>query len=321
MKGAETVMFGGSGLDRAAELRRDGDRIAEMLGAGSVLPIWRGKPLLDATSRLPVFLPADHPVFGDAVETAHFLGIDDGQPRFVQDVSDFEPATASETVGQFTDPSEQVHPALGDAHVFADLRANLATLTPRAAELLASGKALTEWHKTHRFCAKCGHASDVAEAGWQRVCPACKAHHFPRTDPVVIMLITRGNSVLMGRSPHWPEGMHSLLAGFVEPGETIEAAVRREVFEEAGIRVGEVRYLSSQPWPFPTSLMFGCQGIATSEEIVIDPLEIESACWVTREEMMAATAGQRPDMRPARKGSIARFLIEKWLADALDEVR
>ena len=155
-------------------------------------------------------------------------------------------------------------------------------------------------------------------AGWQRACQACDARHFPRTDPVVIMLITLGNSVLMGRSPHWPEGMYSLLAGFVEPGETIEAAVRREVFEEAGIKVGEVRYLASQPWPFPNSLMFGCQGFATSDDITIDPVEIENAFWVTREDMMAATAGQRPDMRPARQGSIARFLIEKWLADALD---
>ena len=321
MKDAETVMFGGSGMDRAAELRRDAARIAELLNEGSVLPIWRGKPLLDAETRLPAFLPAEHLVFADAQEPAHFLGMDEDHPRFVRDISAFEPVSETETVGQFTDPSEQLHPSLGQAQVFADLRANLATLTPRAAELLASGKALTEWHKTHRFCARCGHPSDVAEAGWQRVCPACNAHHFPRTDPVVIMLITRGNSVLMGRSPEWPEGMHSLLAGFVEPGETIEAAVRREVFEEAGIRVGEVRYLSSQPWPFPTSLMFGCHGDALSEEITIDPLEIEDACWVTREDMMAAVSGEVPEMRPARKGSIARFLIEKWLADALDEVR
>lgn len=158
----------------------------------------------------------------------------------------------------------------------------------------------------------------MSEAGWQRRCDACKAHHFPRTDPVVIMLITHGNSVLMGRSHHWPEGMYSLLAGFVEPGETIEAAVRRETFEESGVEVGEVRYLSSQPWPFPNSLMFGCQGFATSDQITIDPVEIEDACWVSREDMMDAAAGHRPDMRPARKGSIARFLIEKWLADALD---
>ncbi|MCG6885166.1 MAG: NAD(+) diphosphatase [Silicimonas sp.] len=318
MKDAETVMFGGSGLDRAAELRGNPERIEDLLAAGGVLPVWRGKPLLDAETRLPVFLSADHAVFRDAGEAPVFLGMDDGVARFARDVSGFEPETDTATVGAFTDPSEQHHPDLTGGEVFAELRANMAALTPRAAELLASGKALLEWHRTHRFCARCGGPSAMSMSGWQRDCPACGGHHFPRTDPVVIMLITRGNSVLMGRSPHWPEGMYSLLAGFVEPGETIEAAVRREVFEEAGVRVGAVRYLSSQPWPFPTSLMFGCEGIATSDEITIDPAELEDAFWVTREEMMAATAGLREDIRPARKGSIARFLIEKWLADALD---
>ncbi|MEO1537806.1 MAG: NAD(+) diphosphatase [Pseudomonadota bacterium] len=318
MKNAESVMFGGSKLDRVAHLRRDADRIAALLAEGGVVPLWRGKPLLDADTRQPVFLEAGHAVFDDATEAAVFLGVDEGTPRFARDVSAFSAVSDMETVGHFSDPSEQHHPDLSGAQVFAELRANMATLTPRAAELLATGKALLEWHRTHQFCAKCGGRSEMSDAGWQRHCPACKANHFPRTDPVVIMLITRGNSVLMGRSPHWPEGMYSLLAGFVEPGETIEAAVRRETFEEARIQVGEVRYLSSQPWPFPNSLMFGCQGFATSEEIEIDPVEIEDARWVTREDMMAATAGHRLEMRPARQGSIARFLIEKWLADALD---
>ena len=318
MKDAETVMFGGSALDRAAELRTDAAAIAEMLQTGTVLPLWRGKPALDFTSRQPVFLPAGHRVFDGCKEPPVFLGRDNGVARFARDISHWVPESTAETVGQFTDPSEQLHPALPETQVFAELRANMASLTPRAAELVASGKALLEWHRSHRFCARCGAPSEMAEAGWQRVCPTCDARHFPRTDPVVIMLILRGNSVLMGRSPHWPEGMYSLLAGFVEPGETIEAAVRREVLEEAGIAVGDVRYLASQPWPFPNSLMFGCEGIATSGDITIDPAELDDALWVTREEMMAAMAGERPGMRPARKGSIARFLIEKWLADALD---
>lgn len=318
MKDAETVMFGGSALDRAGELRRNEVKIAELLRDGGVLPVWRGKPLLDVETRQPVFVPSDHSALSAAKEGPIFLGLDDGRARFAQDISAYEPSTDTATVGQFVDASEQRHPDLPQTEVFAELRANLPALTPRAAELLASALSLIVWHRNHQFCAKCGAPSVMADAGWQRVCRTCEAHHFPRTDPVVIMLITRGNSVLMGRSPQWPEHMYSLLAGFVEPGETIEAAVRREVFEEAGVRVGEVRYLASQPWPFPSSLMFGCQGFAISEEITIDPVEIEDACWVTREEMMAATAGQRPNIRPARKGSIARFLIEKWLADALD---
>ena len=313
MKNAETVTFGGSALDRAAHLRADPP-------AGDVLPIWRGKPLFNNTAdvRKPVFLAPDHPVFADAKEAAVFLGLDDGRPSFARDISSWEPEAVDPSVGAFHDPSEQEHPALGGSQIFAELRANMTLISPRDAELIATGKALLEWHRTHQFCAKCGGPSEMSQAGWQRNCAACDAHHFPRTDPVVIMLITHGNSVLMGRSPHWPDGMYSLLAGFVEPGETIEAAVRREVFEESGVKVGDVRYLASQPWPFPSSLMFGCEGIATTTDIKIDPVEIEDALWVNREEMMEALAGQNDQMKPARKGSIARFLIEKWLADALD---
>ena len=313
MKQAEAVMFGGSGLDRAAHLRGNPP-------AGRVLPLWRGKILMEVAddARFPVFLPSDHAIFATAKEPAVFLGLDEQERMFAQDISDWAPDEVAETVGAFTDPSEQRHPTVPENQAFAELRANMTYLTPREAELVATGKALLEWHRSHQFCAKCGEPSIMSEGGWQRKCPACGAHHFPRTDPVVIMLITNGNSVLMGRSPQWPEAMYSLLAGFVEPGETIEAAVRREVLEESGVVVGEVRYLSSQPWPFPNSLMFGCQGFATSTEITIDPVEIEDAMWVSREAMMEATAGHNPAMRPARKGSIARFLIERWLADSLD---
>ena len=313
MKQAESVTFGGSGLDRAAHLRADPPM-------GDVLPLWRGKILLSEgdEGRSPIFLPADHVVFEDAVEPAIFLGLDEGVARYARDISSWQPEDDLGTVGAFLDPSEQRHGEVDAPHVFAELRANMLRLSAREAELVATGKALIEWHASHRFCAKCGEPSALSMAGWQRDCAACGAHHFPRTDPVVIMLITRGNSVLMGRSPAWPEGMYSLLAGFVEPGEPIEAAVRREVFEEAGIRVGEVGYLCSQPWPFPSSLMFGCWGRAESDEITIDPEEIEAATWVSREEMMTAISGGNEAMKPARKGSIARFLIENWLADTLD---
>lgn len=319
MKHAETVTFGGSGLDRAAHLRSKPDEIAVLLTSGKagVLPIWRGKPLLEAVSRAPVFLEPGHPLFSTADEAPVFLGLDDAGPRFARDISNWEPVEIPDTLGAFTDPSEQAHPDI-DGAVFAELRANMTALTPRAAELVATAKAILGWHETHGFCAYCGAKTMIGMAGWQRDCPACDRHHFPRTDPVVIMLITHGNSVLMGRSPHWPEGMYSLLAGFVEPGEPIEAAVRREVFEEAGVRVGRVEYLSSQPWPFPSSLMFGCRGHAESREITIDPEEIEDARWVTREHMMDAFAGRHPEIKPARKGAIARFLIENWLADTLD---
>lgn len=323
MKKAETVTFGGSNLDRAAELRGDDQAIADAMAdpsARAVL-IWRGKPLIHRVRPASlVRLVMDHPACAVAdSKAAVFLGREDGAPRFALDVSHWAPDDLDPSMlGGFLDPTEQHHPACAQDEVFAELRRTMTWLSPRDAELAATAKAVFGWHDTHRFCAKCGSASEMRQAGWQRTCPSCGAHHFPRTDPVVIMLITRGNSVLMGRSPGWPEGMYSLLAGFVEPGETLEAAVRREVFEEAGIRVGQVEYLSSQPWPFPASLMFGCKGEALTRDIEIDPQEIEDAIWVTREEMLAIFAGEHETILPARKGAIAHFLLENWLADTLE---
>ncbi|MBT8413193.1 MAG: NAD(+) diphosphatase [Boseongicola sp.] len=320
MKHAESVMFGGSGLDRAAHLRGADEELAKLLqkdGTG-VLAIWRGKPLLNLKTRAPHWLAPDHPVLDAADESPIFLGIDDGAARFARDISGWDPEQVPDTLGAFHDPSEQGHPDLPGTLAFCELRANMSALSPRQAELVAMSKAVLSWHEIHGFCARCGAKSLISQAGWQRDCPSCKAHHFPRNDPVVIMLILHGNSVLMGRSPGWPEGMYSLLAGFVEAGETIEGAVRRETFEESGIKVGEVSYLSSQPWPFPSSLMFGCLGVAESKDITVDPEELEDAVWVTREEMALSLVEENPKMKPARKGSIARFLIENWLADTLD---
>ncbi|KQI72247.1 NUDIX hydrolase [Loktanella sp. 5RATIMAR09] len=315
MKIAETVTFGGSGLDRAAELRGQADQLRGQSDACAVL-MWRGKPMIsdDALVRLPL----DHPAMMDAATDLILLGRDDGALVFAADLSAWTPDNLdTDTLNTFLDPSEQHHPAVPDA-AFAELRAIMIRLSPRDAELAATAKAVMDWHRSHRFCARCGAESAMAMGGWQRNCAACGGHHFPRTDPVVIMLITHGNAVLVGRSPGWPEGMYSLLAGFVEPGETIEAAVRREVFEEAGVRVGDVSYLASQPWPFPASLMFGCAGVALNTDLTIDPDEIEDAMWVTREEMAEAFAGNHPKLLPARKGAIAHFLLQAWLSDRLD---
>lgn len=155
----------------------------------------------------------------------------------------------------------------------------------------------------------------MTQAGWRRDCPSCGGQHFPRTDPVVIMLVTNGNSILLGRSPGWPDGMYSLLAGFVEPGETLETAVKREVAEETGVQVENVAYLASQPWPFPSSLMIGCKAEAVSRDLSIDTNEIEDAIWLTREELLSVFAGTHPTIKPARSGAIAGYLMENWLAD------
>lgn len=317
---ADLVTFGGSGLDRAGHLRADLARIAALQGdpAARVLPLWRGKPLHGGAGRLG-WLGLRHPGLESAAEPPIFLGLDEAGPRFALDLSAWVPAGAdgAET-DRFADASEQVHPDFPAGHHFAELRLSMTRLSPRDAELAATARALVMWHARHRFCANCGAPSLPAKAGWQRDCPACGAGHFPRTDPVVIMAITHGNDLLVGRSPGWPEGMYSLLAGFVEPGETIEAAVRREVFEEAGVRVGPVGYVVSQPWPFPASLMLACHGLAESREIRVDANEIEDARWVSREAMLDVISGADRSMTAARPGAVARFVIERWLAGRLD---
>ena len=321
MKIAETVTFGGAGLDRAAQLRDDPKKLDGLFGDATTkcLAIWRGKPLLtgDETPELVLLAPT-HPIFDDATEGAIFLGRDENGAYFARDISAWEPDELPETMGVFYDPSEQHHPDVPPSHRFAELRGFMAALTPLEAELSATARAILNWHRSHRFCAQCGQESVQISGGWQRSCTACNAQHFPRTDPVVIMLILHGNNVLLGRSPGWPDGVYSLLAGFVEPGETIEAAVRREVLEESGIKVGAVDYLASQPWPFPSSLMFGCRGVATSCKITIDPTEIEDAIWVSREQVTEIFAGLHPTIKPARRGAIAHFLLHNWLADCLD---
>lgn len=312
------MCFTGSGLDRAADLRSNPERMAELLVAGLVLPVWRGKPLATAGADLTPalgWLTTDHPVLA-AISDPMFLGLDDGIARFAADISDWEPDAGTEPVVQaFFDPSQQRHPDLPSDHAFVELRSIMLDLTAREAELVATAKAVLHWHRSHRFCSVCGGASAPINAGWQRACPACKAQHFPRTDPVVIMLVTRGNRALLGRSAIWPAGMYSCLAGFVEPGETPEAAVRREVAEETGVPVGRVRYVSSQPWPFPASLMMGFTAEALDDTITLDPEELEDALWITREDMVEVMAGGHPTIRPARKGAIAHSLIANWLAD------
>jgi NAD+ diphosphatase len=319
MRIAETVTFGGSGLNRAAWQRGKSDEISALLTNPTtrILPIWRGKPLLAGAAA--GWVAPDHPIMTEAGEAPLFLGMDGDAACFAVDISGWlPPDDALPPAGVFLDPSEQHHPALPDDHRFAELRTVMASLSARDAELVATGKALLGWHRSHRFCSACGQPSAAVEGGWQRRCPDCGTMHFPRTDPVVIMLIIRGNKTLVGRSPGWPEGMYSCLAGFMEPGETLEAAVRREVAEETGVTVGAVRYLASQPWPYPSSLMIGCAGEAESEDITLDPVEMEDAVWISREDMATILAGDHPTIRKPRAGAIAGFLLSNWVADRLD---
>ena len=181
---------------------------------------------------------------------------------------------------------------------------------------LAEGKSMLSWHATHRFCGRCGAGTASSASGWKRMCPGCGAHHFPRTDPVVIMLAVDGERCLLGRQPRFPAGMYSCLAGFLEPGETIEDAVRREIGEEAGIACGPVTYLGCQPWPFPSSLMIGCLVEAASTGITIDEEELEDARWFTRDEVRAMLEGRHPDgLTCPMPMAIAHHIVLAWAGE------
>jgi NAD+ diphosphatase len=295
-------------LDRAAQMRlSDAPR---QDARALTLVFWRGKLLADDAGQ-PTWVRLDHPALTDSREAPIFIGLTPDGPRFAADLPLWTPPEDAATIGQFVDQSLQVHPALPDSR-FVEIRGLMPTLSLLDGECIATGRALIGWHGTHRFCANCGTPSAVESAGWVRKCPQCGTQHFPRTDPVVIMAITRGDKLLLGRGPSWPEKMYSLLAGFVEPGETIENAVRREVVEESAINVGPVRYVTCQPWPFPMSLMFGCYGEAESEDITIDPIELADARWVSRAEVLNILAGTHPEINCPRPGAIAGALIEAW---------
>lgn len=226
---------------------------------------------------------------------AVFLGAEDGAIRFAGAIDPDHAAATGTPLGEIRTLAAQA--ALG-AH---DLG------------LLAQARSLVHWHRTHGYCSVCGTRSHLAEGGYRRDCPSCGASHFPRTDPVAIMLAVRGDFCLMGRQPRFAPGMYSCLAGFIEPGETIEDAVRREIHEEAGIRTGRVRYLASQPWPFPSSLMIGCLVEAASEAIVIDEAELEDARWFSRDEVLAMIEGRHEaGLTVPPPFAIAHRLIRFW---------
>ena len=315
MRFAEKVTFGGSGLERAAELRGETDGYPN--SGDQAIVFWRAKVLIERNDSVHLLrTDVKHNALSEGQSI--FLGIDQGVKIFAIDISNWTPDEDDRPdLSEFYDSSEQLHPDFPTA-VFCELRGQMGYITMRDAELAATAKALFHWHNSHKFCSFCGAISKMTMSGWQRKCLTCETNHFPRTDPVVIMLITQGSDVLLGRSPTWPERMYSLLAGFVEPGETIEAAVRREVFEESGITVGNVNYLASQPWAFPHSLMIGCHGEAITTDINLDANEIDDALWISKTDLMSSFESKDALIRPARFGSIAQFLLKHWLADTLD---
>ena len=286
-------------LDRAAHRRRDGDWIATALANADskVIPFHKNRPFVVDAAGAPALgwlgAHARAQLAGEALTL--FLGVDaSGVAHFAIDITDDRP--------------------LRDIGRFDDLRSFGAILPSADLPILGTAKSIFEWHAKHGFCANCGAASLVAEAGWKRGCPSCKAEHFPRVDPVVIMVPVFGEKCLLGRQRAWPRGMHSALAGFVEPGESFEEAVARETLEEVGLRVREVRFHSMQPWPFPHSLMIGAIADVESDSEAVDAHELESARWFTREEARALIAGRHGDAFCPPPFAIAHQLLKSWAA-------
>ena len=304
------VGFSGNPLNRLSEKRDDAQALA-MLAAR-------------ADARSLVFV-SDTPVLkqrGDALDAfftlaeAEALGARDEQALLGQtsDATVFATLLKPEVARRDEAKGALVLPGRDDLALI-DLRSLAAkALLPRPTiAMMAQGKSLLFWHGKHRFCSQCGAPSTVTSAGWKRECAACKAQHFPRTDPVVIMLATHGDRCLLGRQARFAPGMYSALAGFLEPGETIEDAVRREVMEEAGVRIGRVTYMASQPWPFPATLMIGCLAEALTEEVVVDYSELEDARWFTRAEVQEMLGGAHENGLGAPQPiAIARSLMRVW---------
>ena len=302
-------------VNRAAHRRSDPEWLANAKGQGDVLvlALRGGEPLLDGPTGPNVGFGRRHsgparPLFWlgpEAFELATgapnvFLGTDTrSAPIFAIDLPEEFDLSAS--------------PLTGLAG-FQDMRGAVQMLPALDANLAATARSLFEWHRRHGFCANCGSATDVVEAGWKRACPNCGAEHWPRTDPVAIMLAVRGDKCLLGRGAGWPEGFLSALAGFVEPGETVEQAAARELEEEAGIKAdpANAEYLFCQPWPFPSSLMMGLVLPADSEEISVEQDELEFATWVSRDEARQMLAGQHPDYFCPPPMAVAHHILKVW---------
>ena len=305
-------------FDRGSYRREDRVEVARLrasAGARAVL-IARDMPVLrNGATGLDALLPMSEieALGGEQVEA--LLGLaPNGAAIFAALLPDTAVEMRSDASDGFLDRRVLVVPGRDDLKLI-DLRSiAMGGLVPQdQAAMLAAAKALMNWHARHRFCSNCGSPTDVAVAGWRRDCPVCKAIHFPRTDPVVIMLAVDGDACLLGRQPRFPKGMYSALAGFVEPGETIEAAVRREIKEESAVTCRAVRYFASQPWPFPASLMIGCFAEAESRSVEVDRVELEDARWFTRDEAVALVERRHPERLTAPTPmAIAHHLLKHW---------
>ncbi len=307
-------LFSQMNLKRKAHLRNS-KKLLNIKNCYHLL-IWRGKLLFRFYHKKPVpYLIEKRTKFIKNLSNYIFLGEFENKNIVLWDISHSREILGNtELIGSFNDGERNYHPDLPKDTYFCDLRNLLPLLNTRYANLCVTAKGMYEWHKRVNFCQSCGGKLNSEKAGWEKTCEKCNFKQFPRIDPVVIMLITKGNDILLGRSHGWPEKMYSCLAGFIEPGETIEAAAEREAMEESGIKIKNVKYITSQPWPFPASLMMGCTGEAQNRTISIDKNELEDVIWVSKEDVFRVINGLDKSIFMARQGAIARYLIEKWVA-------
>ena len=307
-------IFSNNPLDRVSYLRSNPDWIKETIAKDDTVftPFWRGKPFVSTISGLvsgnslpnqqsPAWFPLSF--FKDKIiggSMVIFLGLLNKKAYFSIDIS------------KISDPENEA--GLKDLGIFEDLMVlSSQAIDPGELAILGQAKAIFEWHNSHRFCSRCGSESSLSEAGYKRICVACNSEHFPRTDPVVIMLATYNDRAFLGRQKRFPPGMYSALAGFIEHGESIEEAVARELNEEAGISTKKVSYHSSQPWAFPFSLMIGCIAEANSKSFTLDEFEIDEGRWFSRSELKKAIEGNNSNFFVPPSMAIAHHLIKNFV--------
>lgn len=293
-------------LDKAGHHRKDPAWLEAALksDAARIIPFKDKQPLMllgaDGKTNGEAGWLSAHAIgpIGGSRPMALFLGVDEaGAPHFALNAQ------------RSSEMADQLLEGMG---VYADMRAAAGQLPPGDVAILGCAKSLFEWHERHGYCSNCGTKTNMAEGGWKRECPDCKGEHFPRVDPVVIMTVTCNDKILLGRQKRWPKGMYSALAGFVEPGETIEEACVRELFEEAGVKAKNPRYLFAQPWPFPSSLMMGMIAECDTENCQADGDELEEARWFTRAEVTMMLNRRHPDAFAPQQIAIAHYVIRAW---------
>jgi len=311
--------FSGNPLDRADQLRTDAEIFGAYMQQDNARVVLLAGESKQANGEARVSLLGESRILTDAagdiawqpvsrckflpVSTTIFLGLADGAPRYGVMLD----GSADDFADLFENENAKFRDGRGIAFKLGEPHPSLG--------IIAQAKSMLLWHESHRYCAKCGEESTLIKAGYERKCEACGAHHFPRTDPVVIMLVRCGDKALVGRGHGWPEGHYSALAGFLEPGESIEEAVAREIFEEVGLKANKVTYMASQPWPWPSTLMIGAEAWVDEGELTIDAKEIDDAIWITKEDVRASIRGEHKYRLAPPPFAIASDLIKAWLQE------